>query len=109
MKYVNKDELKANAVQYYLQGKNLIEISKILGCSRNYLGKLIKDDCRVREYRNNKTVKVNKLKRQHRMNISIPSEYWEKIGIVRDSSIEDYVNVSLDEESKKIIIKKHKK
>ena len=39
MKYNNKDDMRNQAIQLYLNGKNYIEIAKILSCSRNYVSK----------------------------------------------------------------------
>ena len=54
MKYNNKEEMKEQAIQLYTNGKNFIEIAKIIGCSRNYVSTLIKNDDRVQKYKNNR-------------------------------------------------------
>lgn len=108
MKYANKEEIKEQAIIYYLEGKTLIEISELLRCSRNYLGTLIKDDERIIKYRNQTTNKVRKMKNRAQIDISIPTNYWEKIGILKNSKIDDYVDIKVDEIEKKITIQKHK-
>lgn len=109
MKYNNKEEIKETAIRLYLEGKNLIEISKLTGCSRNYLGNVIKDDNRVKEYRNKKTVQLYKWKNQCRINVPISTEFWRKIGISNDSNIKDLVDIIVNENDGTITIKKHQK
>lgn len=106
MKY-NKNFIKEEAVKLYLGGKNLSEISKLTGWSRNYLGNLIKDDERIKEYRNQKTVKLYKQKKQNRINVPISTEFWGKIGISNNCDIPDFVDIKVDEKEQIIIIKKH--
>lgn len=107
MKYNNKESIKENAIKLYLEGKTLIEISKLTGCSRNFLGKLIKDDERIKEYRNKKTVQLYKWKNQRRINVPISTEFWGKIGISNDYNIKDLVDVTVNETEGTITIKKH--
>ena len=39
----HSEELKEKIIQLYLEGKNYKEIEKELDCSRNYIGKLIRE------------------------------------------------------------------
>lgn len=107
MKSNNKESIKEDAVKLYLDGKNLKEISKLTGWSRNYLGKLIKDDKRIKEYRNKKVVQVYKQKNQKRINVPISTDFWQKIGISSKSYIKDFVEVEVNEKKGIITIKKH--
>lgn len=107
MKYKNKEELKEKCVQLYLGGKTYNEIGKLTNHSRNYVSNLIKDDIRIKEKKNIKTIKVYKLKRQKRMKITINTDFLEKIGISSDLKKDDYVDIFLDENNESIIIKKH--
>ncbi len=107
MKYGNKDLLKKKCVELYLQGNSMVEISKIIGCSRNYVGQLLKNNPSVTKFRNTTKVKVNKLKNQKRMLVSISTNCLKKIGISEDKNIDEYVDVSVDDTEKLIIIKKH--
>lgn len=108
MKYENKDLLKEKCVELYLQGKTMAEIAKVVNCSRNYVGTLIKDAPEIKQYKNTKTVKVYKLKTRNQMNVPISVDFLEKIGISKDVNNNEYVDVSVDENKKKIIIVKHK-
>lgn len=107
MKYNNKESIKENAIKLYLEGKNLIEISKLTSCSRNFLGKLIKDDERIKDYKNKKTVQLYKCKNQCRINVPISTEFWGKIGISNDYNIKDLVDITVNENEGTITIKKH--
>lgn len=106
MKNDNKTLLKEKFVEMYLQGKTMQEISKLTGWSRNFVGKLIKNDPRIKQYRNNKIIKLYKGKNQHRINATISVEFWEKIGVSRDPNIEEFVNIIVDENNSVITIKK---
>lgn len=107
MKYNNKEEIKETAIKLYLEGKTLIEIAKLTGCSRNYLSNLIKDDDRIKNYRNKKTVQLYKCKSQCRINVPISTEFWAKIGISNDINLKDLVDIIVNENNGTIIIKKH--
>lgn len=107
MKDIDKENLKEQFINLYLQGKTMQEISKLTGWSRNYVGKIIKDDDRIKKYRNYHTVKVYKYKMQNKMNIPIAVGFLEKIGISRDLNVEDFIDVILDENEKTITLKKH--
>lgn len=107
MKYNNKDLLKKKCADLYLKGNTMDEISKIVNCSRNLVGILIKDDERVKEYKNSKTVKIYKLKNRHQMNVPISVSFLKKIGVSEDCNIVDYLDVLVNEDLKEIIIKKH--
>ena len=108
MKYNNKEEIKENAIKLYLEGKTLIEIAEQTGCSRNYLGNLIKNDRRIKDYKNNKTVQLYKHKNQRRISVPISTEFWEKIGISNEIDIKDLVDITVNENKRTITIKKHK-
>lgn len=107
MKSDKKESLKNKCVELYLQGKKMVEISNIVGCSRNFVGQLIKNDERVKKYKNKKTIRVYKYKNQNRMRISISTSFLEKIGISGDCAVTDFVDVEIDENTKVITIKKH--
>lgn len=107
MKYKNKDDMKKQAIQLYIEGKNYIEIAKILSCSRNYVSNLIKDDEKVKEKQNNKVLKVYKNPNKGKKNLTIGIDLLSKIGIDKDKKSTDYVQVNLDEKNKTLIIKKY--
>lgn len=107
MKYKNKDIMKEQAIQLYIEGKNYIEISQIIGCSRNYVSNLIRDDIRIKEYKNKKVVKLYKKERKSTIILPISLEYWEKIGISKDLNTTEHVEITVDEEKKIMVIKKH--
>ena len=107
MKYTNKEELKEKCIELYLSGKTYKEIGKLTDHSRNFVANLIKDDIRITEKKNIKTIKVYKLKSQKRMKITINTDFLAKIGISSDLKKDDYVDIFLDENNKSIIIKKH--
>ena len=105
---VNKKEnLKEKFIEMYLDGKTIIEISQIMNYSRNFIGRTIKDDERVINYRNTKTLKVIKYKNNNKMMVPITTSLLEQIGISKDRQHDDYVDVKLDNNSNTIIIKKH--
>lgn len=108
MKYDNKDLLKKKCIELYLQGKTMQEISDIVNCSRNYVGQLLKNDSSVVQFKNSSKVKVNKLKNQKRMLVSISTNFLKKIDISDDTNIDEYVDVTVNENLKVITIKKHK-
>ena len=106
MKYNNKEEIKETAIKLYIEGKKMTEIAKITGCSRNFIGNLIREDERIKQYKNKKIVNVYKRINQTRINVPISTDYWEKIGISKDCNIKEYVEITVDEDSKTIIINK---
>lgn len=108
MKHVNKNEIKEQAVQLYLNGKNYVDIAKIIGCSRSYVSNLIRKDDRVVNYRNQKIVKLYKHASNSKITVSIPLDYWEKIGISKNPDISENIQMVVDEQTKRIIIEKHK-
>lgn len=101
-----KEKLKEQCVQMFLEGKTYTEIAKLTNRSRQYITSLIKDDERVKERLNKKIIKVSKLKNTTRLKISINTEFLKKIGISKDTNRDDYVEISVDEKTKTIIIKK---
>ena len=107
MKSEERKILREKFIELYLSGKNMREIAKITGCSRNYIGQVIKDDDRIKNYRNNVVLKIYKYKKRNKMNVPISVGFLEKIGISRNLEKEDYVDVFVDENEKKITIKKH--
>lgn len=104
---MEKENLKEECVKLFLAGKNYTEIAKLTNYSRSYIANLIKDDNRVKEKLNTKTVKVYKLKNSTRMKIPISTDFLSKIGIDKDNKKEEYVEINLDEKNKSIIIKKN--
>lgn len=107
MKYINKEIKKEEIIKLYVNGKTLTEIAKLTGWSRNFLGKLIKDDKRIKEYRNKKVVQVYKQKNQNRISVSISTDFWRKIGISGENTIKDLVDIEVNERDGIITIKKH--
>lgn len=103
---MEKEDLKRKSIQLFLDGHNYTEIAKLTGYSRQYITELIKDDEKVKEKLNIRTVKVYKLKNRTRANISIGIDFLSKIGINKDFNKTDYVEVKLNEKNKTIIIKK---
>jgi len=103
-----KENLKEKFIEMYLEGKTIIEISKIMNYSRNFVGRTIKDDERVINYRNIKTLKVIKYKNNNKMLVPITTSLLEQIGISKDREHSDYVDIKLDNDAKTITIKKHK-
>lgn len=101
-----KRDLKEKCVQLFLKGKNYTEIAKLTNCSRQYVSNLIKDDKRVKEKLNKKIIKVNKLKNTTRLKISISTDFLSKIGITKDYKKDDFVEISVNEKTKTITIKK---
>lgn len=106
MKSDKKEDLKVKCVELYLAGKTMQDISDIVGCSRNFVGQLIKDDERIKKYKNGTRLKVYKYKNQKKMNVPISVYFLEKIGISNDCSVIDFVDVEVDENKKIITIKK---
>ncbi len=106
MKY-DKEELKEKAIKLYLEGKKMQDIANILKCSRNYVGTIIKNDERIKQYRNKKVVKVFKYKNVNKMNIPISTDFLKKIGISNNIEQVDFVELQVDEEKKIITIKKY--
>lgn len=107
MKVNNKENLKEKFIEMYLDGKRIVEIAKLTNYSRNFIGRIIKDDERVINYRNTKTLKVIKYKSNNRMLVPITTSLLEKIGISKDKQHDDYVDITLDSDLKTLIIKKH--
>lgn len=103
---MEKEDLKEQCIQMFLEGKNYTEIAKLTNRSRNYITELIKDDKRVREKSNKRTVKVYKFKNTTRMKIPISTDFLSKIGISKDYKEDEYVEIKLDENNKIITIKK---
>ena len=108
MKKEKKDLLKEQFVELYLEGKTMQEISKLTNYSRNFIGQLLKEDTKIKEYRKRKTVKVSKFKNRCQMNIPISVSFLEKIGISRNFDINEYVDIEVNENTQIITIKKHK-
>ncbi len=100
-------ELKKKCIQMYLQGKTYSEISKLTGKSRTYITNLIKNDPKIKEIQNTKKIKVYKRKNNKQMIIYIPRDFIKKIGITEDRNNIEYVDISFNEFSNSIIIKKH--
>lgn len=103
---MENEELKEQCVQLFLDGKNYTEIAKLTNHSRQYITKLIKDDVRTKEQLNKKIIKVSKLKNNSRCRVSLSTSFLGKIGISTDYKKDDYVELTVDENSKIITIKK---
>ncbi len=106
MKYNNREEMKEKAIKLFLEDKTYIEIAKIIGCSRNYVSNLIKEDRRVKNYKNKKIVKLYKKLNQSRITIPISIDYWQKIGISKNPDITEKIQITVDEKKQIILIKK---
>ncbi len=106
MRYKNREELKERAISLYIAGKSYVEISKIIGCSRNYVSSLIKNDERIRSFHNQKILKVYKNPNNSKKNLTIGIDLLSKIGVSNECDFADYVNVFLDESNNQLIIKK---
>lgn len=107
MKYKNKEELKQRAINLYTDGKTYIEISKVIGCSRNYVSELIRNDSRVLAYKNKKILKLYKRLNKSKISIPISLDFWDKIGISKNPNISEEVEIIVDEKERTILIKKH--
>lgn len=107
MKYNNREEMKNKAIKLYLNGKNYIEIAKILGCSRNYVSNLIKDDEAIIKKQTTKILKVYKSPNRRKKNLTIGIELLGLIGVNKSEKVDDYVQVQFDKKNKNLILKKH--
>ena len=103
---MDKNKLKEQCIQLYLQGKTFTEIAKLTNWSRTFITRLIQDDERIIRLKNTKKIKVHKRKNDNRLVVYIPTTYIEKLGISRNLNKDEYVDIKLDEENKKIIIEK---
>ncbi len=103
MRYKEKEKIKETALQLYLQGKNFTQIAKEIGTSRNYISSLLKAD--LEKMQCTKTLKVYKNNKKKHITIGI--EALEQIGISKDSSVIDYIDVLVDKDKKRIILTKH--
>ncbi len=107
MKYKNKEELKEKAIELYSNGNSYIEIAQIMGCSRNYISELIRDDERIKLIHSQKILKVYKNPNNSKKHLTIGINLLCEIGISPDCSNTEYVIVSLDKKNGQLIIKKH--
>lgn len=103
---MDRKQLKEECIKLYLEGKTYTEIAKLTNWSRTFITKLIQDDQRIIKLKNTKKIKVHKRKNDNRLVLYIPTTYIEKLGISRDFNKNEYVDIKLDEENKKIIIEK---
>ena len=108
MKYNDKEIIKETAIKLFLEGKNYTEISKLTNCSRNYISNLIRNDERVKDRKNKTVLKVYKNQKTKKMRLTLSIDFLRKIGISKDTTVTDYVDVILDENNEQIIIKNHK-
>lgn len=92
---------------YFDSNKTLEEIAKLTGWSRIFITNLIKSDERFIREKNTKKIKVSKTKNGKQMVIYIPTKFIKKLGISEDINKSEYVNISVNEEDKTMIIKKH--
>jgi len=102
-----REELKKEAVRLFLSGNNFSEIAKKMNFSRTFITDLIKNDERVKAKRNFTTIKVYKNGKNKKMRLGLSTAFLSEIGIDKDCSKVDYVDVFLDKENGQIIIKKH--
>lgn len=106
MKYNDREKMKDEAIKLFLKDKNYIEIASTLGCSRNYVSNLIKEDARVKNFKNKKIVKLYKKMNQSRITIPISLDFWQKIGISMNPNITENIEITVDEENQIILLKK---
>lgn len=102
-----RKEIQKVAVKLFLEDFNYTEIGEQLGYSRQFITNLIKDDPRIQEKRNHSTIKVYKNCKNKKMRLGLSSSFLCEIGINKDCSQVDYVDVFLNKEKREIIIKKH--
>lgn len=102
-------QLKEQCIQLYLQGKNYTEISKVTGYSRTYITNLIKNDERVMQKQNTRIAKVYKRQDDKRLTINIPSKFIKSIGISQELTEDEFVDISVNNATNEIVIKKHSK
>ena len=115
--FVVNEKIKSDILNLYFKEKyTMQEISDKTSISRYTISKILHQDKRFEDEKNNrkeeklKQPQVNKLifdknKNTFNVKVSIPYNYIEKLGLSRDDRI---VEVKLDEKKEKIIIKKHK-
>ena len=106
---MEKEDLKNKCIELYLEGKTYTEIAKLTGWSRTFITNLIKNDEKIVEQKNKRIIKVYKRKNNNRMVIYIPTEFIENIGISKDITQSDYVDIFVDKKNKSITINKHRK
>ena len=82
------------------------EIAKLTGWSRNFVSELIRDNEKVKEKKNTKKVKLYKFKNRGRVDVPISVDFWRKIDINTDLDVAEFVNITVKENEKEIIIKK---
>ena len=102
----NNEKIKEESIQLFLKGKTISEIAKTLKYSREHISRLIKDDPKIKLYRNKKIAYIYKRKTKSEMTVSIPTAFWKKIGISMNTNINEKVEISVDEQEKMIIIKR---
>ncbi len=107
MKYKNKEYLKEQAIELYLKNNTYVQIAKILGCSRNYISDLIKDDIRIKSKKNKKTLKVYKSQHTGKKHLTIGIELLNNIGISNNVLLDEYVDVLVDSKNGQIVLTKH--
>ena len=107
MRYDNINEMKNKALQLYSSGKNYTEIAQNIGCSRNYVSNLIKNEREVLEKKYSKILKVYKNPNRTKKNLTIGIELLNLIGVSKDENVDDYVKVTFDKKNKILILKKY--
>ena len=115
--FVVNEKIKSDILNLYFKEKyTMQEISDKTTISRYTISKILHQDKRFEDEKNNrkeeklKQPQVNKLifdknKNTFNVKVSIPYNYIEKLGLSRDDRI---VEVKLDEKKEEITIKKHK-
>ncbi len=104
---MDREQLKEDCINLYLQGKNYSEIARLKGYSRTYITNLIKDDERIKNMKNTKIIKVYKRKDDKRLQITIPAKFIKNLGISSELKSAQFVEISMNEKKNEIIIKKH--
>lgn len=107
MNFKEKQNLKDKAIELYLKGYNFSQIADKLNYSRTFITDLIKDDDKIKEKRNRAILKVYKNLKNKKMQIGLSNDFLTKIGIDKDCSKIDYVDVVVEEDKQRIIIKKY--
>ena len=103
----NVEELKERCVQLYLNNKSYTDISKITGYSRKYITDLIKNDVRIINKQQIRTIKDHKRKDRKGLNIPVPVKFIKEIGINDTIKEDEYVDISINKKDNSIVIKKH--
>lgn len=110
---MDTDNLKENCIELFLDGYSFTEIANKVGYSRSYITRLIQEDQRVINKKDELTKeKVTKVVKdinnsKVRKKIYIPNVIIDKMDFSDDMNKSDFVNIKYDEKTDSIIIRKH--